>query len=58
MQPMKPVKRLTLILISIVAINLSACTSMSQVMPKQGPSMENIYDEVGKSQALHDASSP
>jgi conjugative transfer region lipoprotein (TIGR03751 family) len=54
MRPMKPVKQFTLILISIISMNLNACTSMNQVMPKQGPSMENIYDEVGKSQTLHD----
>lgn len=39
---------LTVASISFSMLDLTACTSMHDILPKQGPSMEHIYDGMGK----------
>lgn len=34
----------TLLIIMLISINITACSSMGNVVPKTGPSMEQVYD--------------
>ena len=50
MNMMKIQAPLALILISVLSLQVVGCTSMSSVMPKQGPTMEQVYDGMKQSQ--------
>jgi conjugative transfer region lipoprotein (TIGR03751 family) len=52
---MKIPARLALTLISLFTAGLTGCTSMSSIMPKQGPTMEQVYDGMKKSHAVYDS---
>src|SRR3989338_5192733 len=55
MTTMKIPARLALISISLFTAGLTGCTSMSSIMPKQGPTMEQVYDGMKKSHVVYDS---
>jgi conjugative transfer region lipoprotein (TIGR03751 family) len=47
-------KTIRLLMLSVVLINLSACSSMSgNVIPPSGPTMETVYENMGKVSKNH-----